>query len=52
MSNASLFQHLVRDHRRSPHEIAGALSTQWQLHIFEHVESELGLLDLDHDHSA
>jgi hypothetical protein len=45
-----LHDHLVRDHGRSPHEIAGVSLDA--VHQLEHVDQTMGLLQLGHRHSS
>jgi hypothetical protein len=45
-----LEDHLVHDHDRRPHEIAGLPLRA--VHELEHVEDSMGLLDLHHRHGV
>jgi hypothetical protein len=45
----SVHSHLVHDHRRAWPDIEGLPADD--VHRFEHVEQDLGLLHLDHWHS-
>jgi hypothetical protein len=45
-----LHEHLIRDHGRTGPEIDGLSLAD--LHHFEHLEQELGLIDLGHRHPA
>lgn len=43
-----LFDHLVRDHGRNPHELR--MSSLVAIHALEHFDAVVGLLRLDHTH--
>jgi hypothetical protein len=45
-----IHEHLIRDHGRTGPEIDGLSLAD--LHHFEHLEQELGLIDLGHRHPA
>jgi hypothetical protein len=45
-----IHEHLIRDHGRTGPEIDGLSLAD--LHHFEHLEQELGLIDLGHHHAA
>jgi hypothetical protein len=47
--HSRLHDHLVREHGRTPREIAGLPLAD--LHRFEHVEQDLGLNTLSHRHA-
>ncbi|WP_369133892.1 hypothetical protein [Modestobacter sp. I12A-02662] len=47
--NAWLRDHLIREHGRTERELVG-LDLE-DLHRFEHVEQELGLIELGHRHA-
>jgi hypothetical protein len=46
----SLRLHLVRDHGRAPHEIAGL--PLGHVHELEHFDQTMGLLTLHHSHTT
>jgi hypothetical protein len=50
MSTGRLLGHLLREHRRTLPELEGLPLAD--LHRFEHVEHELGLIPLSHRHAA
>jgi hypothetical protein len=50
MSISRLLGHLLSEHGRTPPELAGLPLAD--LHRFEHVEHELGLIPLSHRHGA
>lgn len=49
-SSTWLHQHLVRDHGRAPHELAGVPLED--VHRLEHVDQVLSLLQLGHRHAS
>ena len=50
MESELLLSHLIHDHGRAGHEIAGIPLAH--LHELEHLEDNLGLLDLQHQHAG